>query len=117
MSNSNYNSMSSVLPAVIMFALLISYKNFIEPNESITLEKYTVSDGTLYTYIPKYRAHYEIKIPKTINIKNEDEITIKPDASKTNIFEITSFSINGNPLKKEDYPLQLTEIKKRPYNE
>ena len=45
MSNSNYNSMSSVLPAVIMFALLISYKNFIEPNESITLEKYTVSDG------------------------------------------------------------------------
>lgn len=115
--NGFFSQNANITLIVILIGMLFFvYNKFIATPDSITLEKYTIKDSVLYTSIPKYNASYEITIPKTINIKTGDKVTIVPANNEKNLYEIKTFLINDVEINSENYPLDFKEIRRRPYN-
>ncbi len=96
----------------IVFSWYIYNRDYAD-SPSITIDKYTIQNNILSTFIPKFDANYEISIID-MNIKEGDKIVIVPKTSGQNMYMITELSVNGVPLTKDNYPIGFSEIRTGP---
>ena len=118
-----YQSNVRIFLYCVLFIIIISafswliynrnYANLNSPSPSITIDKYTIQNNVLSTFIPKFDANYEISIID-MNIKEGDKIVIVPKTSGQNMYMITELSVNGVPLTKDNYPIGFSEIRTGP---